>query len=321
MAALARKQQAIKDLTQFLTDRGGTVSSADVGAFYTKHKKHREILPDLRMFCERQPDHFAIVDPGKGHWKLCLAISDKEAVQKLTEFISARGGLLCSRDFPDFKGQYPDLAKVVYSGGRTLRQFCELHDKDFVVDASESNPSVCIRLKSQEKEIVTALVKLLKESGGIVPSSKLKDFQPSVPDLRAFCEKYPARFAISASAGSWKLLLAPSEKEAAQKLADFIESQSGAQITSGDFGGFKKQEPAAAQVIRLGDRKLSEFCAKHCATFLLKAEGSGLSIRLQPEVQKARGAKEKKLLADIGKFLKEEGLRMCFGTTFGHHSS
>ena len=72
-----------------------------------------------------------------------------------------------SRDFPDFKEQHPALADTVYSEGRTLRQFCQMHDNVFTVEASDANPSLTIRLKSHEKEIVSALVKLLKESDGL----------------------------------------------------------------------------------------------------------------------------------------------------------
>ena len=55
---------------------GGAVLSDSLGAFYTQHKQHRETVPDLRLFCEKHPQHFAISDPGKGHWKLRLATSD-----------------------------------------------------------------------------------------------------------------------------------------------------------------------------------------------------------------------------------------------------
>ncbi|CAE6970434.1 unnamed protein product [Symbiodinium sp. CCMP2592] len=286
--------------------------SGDVGSFLIKHKEHRESLPDLRMFCEKHPQHFTISKPKAGPWKLSLAKGENEAVQKLTEFVSSRGGSLRSHDFPDFKDQYPALAKVIYSGGRTLREFCQVHKNTFVVEASDTDPSVCIRLKAQttqEKETVKALVKLLKESGGTLHSAKLTDFRKEVPNLRAFCEQHPKRFVVSSSAsgGGWQLLLAPSEKEAAQRLAKFIASQSNSEISAGSFGDFKKLDPASAHVIRLDDQKLSEFCQKHETSFVVKSTGSALSIRLHPTAVKALGAKDKKVLADLSKFVKDGG--------------
>ncbi|CAE7760394.1 unnamed protein product [Symbiodinium sp. CCMP2456] len=312
MAALAKKCKIIEDLTKFLKERGGSVMSGDVGNFLIKHKEHREMLPDLRMFCEKHPQHLIISKPKSGPWKLSLNKTENEAVQKLAEFISSRGGLLRSHDFPDFKGQYPALAKVIYSGGRTLREFCQLHQNTFVVEASDADPSVCIRLMSQsskqDKETVQALVKLLKESGGSIESAKLKDFRKEVPNLRAFCEQHPKRFAISpAIGGGWQLLLAPTEKEAAQRLAKFIASQSNSEINASSFGDFKKLDPAAAHVIRLDDQKLGEFCEKHATTFVVKITGTGLLIRLHSTAPKASDAKDKKVLADLGKFVKDAG--------------
>ena len=110
------------------------MSSQNVGSFFIQHKQHRASVPDLRYFCERHPQHFAVVDPGKGHWKLRLAANDEEAVQKLADFIASRGGMVQSKEFPDFHQQYPALAKVVYFGGRTLRQFCELHETRILVN-------------------------------------------------------------------------------------------------------------------------------------------------------------------------------------------
>ena len=151
-------------------------------------------------------------------------------------------------------------------------------------------------------------MKRLRESDGTVPANQLKDFRKAVPNVRAFCEKYPTRFVIvTTNTGSWKLLLAPSKKEAAQRLADFISSQPSRQMDSGGFSEFKKLDPASAHVIRLDDQKLSEFCQQYPNMFSTKVDGSSLCIGLHPKFAKTGEAKAKTIWGNLRKFVQDEG--------------
>ena len=146
----AFEEKIISALSQFLYERGGSVSSADIGEFHIQHKQLAAHIPNrnVRTFCKKRPQHFAVDDASKGPWRLMLAHTEEEVVDKLARFIAARGGSLRSSQFAAFQSLHPALAQIIYSKG-TLRQFCQQHGT-FVVEAKPTEPGYTIRLKSSQ---------------------------------------------------------------------------------------------------------------------------------------------------------------------------
>ncbi|CAE7361394.1 unnamed protein product [Symbiodinium sp. CCMP2592] len=111
-------------LLMFLQERGGVVSSTDIGG---KYQIPNTSIANLRSFCETMPEHFSILDPGKGPWRILLASLEQDALTELIRFIAARGGSIGIGDVAEFHHHFPALSEAVFDHGRTFRQFCEKH--------------------------------------------------------------------------------------------------------------------------------------------------------------------------------------------------
>ncbi|CAE7248523.1 unnamed protein product [Symbiodinium pilosum] len=147
-----------------------------------------------------------------------LAQSIEEAANALQRFIAARGGSIRSSQLHEFRERYPSLAKVIYSKG-TLQQFCQQH-ATFIVEESATMPGCTIRLRSAqphlaqrlsqvagsegEGSIIADLASFVRENGGTASSEQFGSFysrypshRASIPNLRAFCERYAHHFIVS----------------------------------------------------------------------------------------------------------------------------
>ena len=190
MPASKHGDQVVAALERFLKEHGGSVSSSHVGAFHQKHQKLMKPISNLKIFCEKRPEHFTIVDHGRGPWTLMLAQSIEEAANALQRFIAARGGSIRSSQLHEFRERYPSLAKVIYSKG-TLQQFCQQH-ATFIVEESATMPGCTIRLSSAqpnlaqrlsqvagsegEGSIIADLASFVRENGGTASSEQFGSF-------------------------------------------------------------------------------------------------------------------------------------------------
>ena len=343
MAAAAKQQliqNYIKDLKQFLRVRGGSEISSHFAGFHANHKKHRELVPDLKVFCDAHPEHFAVSSPTKGPWTVSLNDKDWKAVLALRNFILTRGGMLQSQDFPDLKQHHPKAAAWIYSGGRSLREFCQIHEEIFIVESSNSSPSVRIRLRPEatratdrpnadgaltEAEVVADLMQFIEANGGCVTSNMFGAFfssrprhRAAAPKLRDFFEKYPKHFHINdeCSGPHWTVSLAKSKHQAsnadgalteAEVVADlmqFIEANGGC-VTSNMFGAFFSSRPRH----RAAAPKLRDFFEKYPKHFHINDECSGphWTVSLAKSKHQASNADgaltEAEVVADLMQFI------------------
>ena len=347
MAAAAKQQliqNYIKDLKQFLRERGGSEISSHFAGFHANHKKHRELVPDLKVFCDAHPEHFAVSSPTKGPWTVSLNDKDWKAVLALRNFILTRGGMLQSQDFPDLKQHHPKAAAWIYSGGRSLREFCQIHEEIFIVESSNSSPSVRIRLRPEatratdrpnadgaltEAEVVADLMQFIKANGGFVTSNMFGAFfssrpkhRAAAPKLQNFFEKHPQHFHISdeCSGPHWTVSLAKSKHQAsnadgalteAEVVADlmqFIKANGGC-VTSNMFGAFFSSRPKH----RAAAPKLQNFFEKHPQHFHISDECSGphWTVSLAKSKHQASNADgaltEAEVVADLMQFIEANG--------------
>ena len=277
--------------------------------------------------------------PTKGHWTVSLNDKDEKARLALRDFIRSRGGVLQSRDFPDLKHRHPKASTWICSGGRSLREFCQMHGDLFIAESSNSSPSVHIRLKSEatgahdrpnaegmltEAEIVGDLMEFIEANSGFVASNKFGPFfssrprhRAAAPKLRDFFDKYPQHFRISDEcSGHWTVSLAKSKHQAsnadgklteAEVVADlmqFIHANSGC-VVSNEFASFFSSRP----LHRAAAPKLRNFLEKYPQHFHISDEYSGphWTVSLAKSIHQASNADEKlteaQVVADLMQFI------------------
>ncbi|CAE7358370.1 unnamed protein product [Symbiodinium natans] len=116
----------LEDLTAFLCENGGSVSSERFQNFYAKHPAHREAIPNLRAFCSRHPDRFAISEgTNSPHWRVTLAQPPSaQLAARLAIFLEDCDQPMRWDQLDGFYKKNPDFRAVIQQAGG-IRSFCE----------------------------------------------------------------------------------------------------------------------------------------------------------------------------------------------------
>ena len=121
----AQSQKVLSDLIKHIQEQGGQISSEKLSAFYLKHPAHRNLVKNMRSFCQQHPDRIQICAQAGPHYGLRIVqLKEKEVVDQLCAYIQKRGGSVSLADLEGFNAQHPACRRVIHAEGRVPSQAC-----------------------------------------------------------------------------------------------------------------------------------------------------------------------------------------------------